>query len=255
MKKTLTHIWVAFVTIGAIIAVGNSRRPVGNDNVVEAAQASQFLNGFPFDPGWPNGAFRPPFLTRDQLVNRDNVQDLEDKAEITNLLYAYGFYHDTSNGPGIISTFTKDGAIGGGYNNNGGEILGDGCLTSGEEMWNAGVDTGGRVTRWPQKSLPRPFPGHSHNIITNVMIQLHGDTAELHAYYTRIHSNVAGEPPIAVAPHTAAVDHTGEYIMDLRRTPDGWRFTRQWHVGDAPPPTGGAPRAARTCQPVPSGSM
>ena len=245
-------VWVVAVTVGVIVSLSNGHRELRDLHVVEAAQATQFINGFPYDQGWKTGKFTPPLLTRDQLVTRDNnLQELEDKAEITNLLYAYGFFHDTGNGPGVISTFTKDGAVGGGYNNNGKEIDGDGCMNSGEALWDEGVESDGYHPIWPAKTTIRPYPGHSHNIITNVMIQLHGDTAELHAYYTRIHSNMEGAPPIAVAPHTAAVDHTGEYIMDLTRTSEGWRFTRQWHVGDAPPT--GAPRAARVCKPIPSG--
>jgi hypothetical protein len=253
LKKILVTIsiaWAVFITICAVTWLKYAHLLPNQLNVVQAAQSDQFINGFPYDPGWKDGKITPPFLTRDQLVNRDDVQALEDKAEITNLLYAYGYYHDTGNGPGIISTFTKDGAIGGGYNNNGAEIDGDGCMTSGDEIWDAGVDASGKIAHWPDKTIPRPYPGHSHNVITNVMIQLHGDTAELHAYYTRIHSNMAGEPPIAEAPHTAAVDHTGEYIMDLKRTPGGWRFTRQWHVGDAPP---SGTRPARQCKPVAGG--
>jgi hypothetical protein len=240
----IAFLWIMILSVGVLRLTINARKA----SAVDTPQSGQFINGFPVEQGWKDGKIEPPFLTRGQLVTRDNLQGLEDKAEITNLLYAYGFYHDTGNGPGIISTFTKDGAIGGGYNNDGNEIDGDGCMTSGDRIWDAGVDSSGRIAHWPDKTVPRPYPGHSHNVMTNVMIQLHGDTAELHAYYTRINSNVEGESPVAVAPHTAAVDHTGEYIMDLRRTPDGWRFTRQWHIGDVKP----ASRAPRTCEPIPS---
>ncbi len=51
--------------------------------------------------------------------------------------------------------------------------------------------------------------------------QLTGDTAELRGYYTRVQANVAGETPVATAPHTADVMYTGQYVMDLRRTPEG----------------------------------
>ncbi len=240
-------LWVVFMSVSVVTLTTNAQQSKAKS---PGAQRTQFLNGFPWDPGWKEGSIKPPLLTTEQLVTRDKtLQELADKAEITNLLYAYGFYHDTGNGPGIISTFTKDGAIGGGWNNDGNSIDGDGCMTVGERMWNAGVDSAGRVARWPDKTVPRPFPGHSHNIITNVMIQLHGDTAELHAYYTRVHANVVGEPPVAPAPLTAAVHHTGEYIMDLRRTPEGWRFTRQWHVGDAKPEN---PRPPRDCPAIPT---
>ena len=51
LKKTLTYIWVVFVTIGVIISLENGQRRVGN-TVVEAAQANQIINGFPPGPGW-----------------------------------------------------------------------------------------------------------------------------------------------------------------------------------------------------------
>ena len=198
-------IWAVLVSVGIVTWTVYARQQVADNS-----SSAQFLNGFPFEQGWKSGSIKPPFLTRDQLVQRDkDLQDVLDKAEITNLLYAYGFYHDTGNGPGIISTFTKDGAIGGGYNNNGNSIDGDGCMTSGEQIWDAGVDSSGNIAHWPDKTTPRPYPGHSHNVITNVMITLHGDTAELRAYYTRIHANMEGQTAIAVAPHTAAVDRSG----------------------------------------------
>ena len=215
--------------------------------------APQFVNGFPME-GWTGGEFKPPLLTRDQLVRRDkSLQDIIDRQEITDLLNAFVFFHDTGNLEGMRSTFTKDGGISGGYNNDGKVIEGRGCIGTYEQVGRSAVDTSGRM---PKDGNPvvYPFPGHSKNITTNIMIQLHGDTAELHAYYTRVQANVEGEPPVVepkpqnepdigrVGPHSATVLYTGQYVADLRRTAEGWRFTRQWHINDWRGPASGAQR-------------
>jgi hypothetical protein len=237
LKKVLWvvgSLWVVVITIGVGTWTVYARQ--------QKVESTKFLNGFPWEPGWKDGYITPPFLTREQLVTRDNLQELADKSELTNLIYTYGFFHDGGNGAGIMSTFTKDAYIGGGYNDLGNKIVGDGCMTFGDDIWNAGVDSSGRVAPKGQKTVPRPWPGHSHNIITNLLIQVHGDTAELRAYYTRVLINVPGEAPVAELPHTAAVDHTGEYVFDARHTPDGWRFTRMWRVGDTKPNRDVVPR-------------
>ncbi len=45
-----------------------------------------------------------PVMTRDQFVTRGHA---DDKMEIAALFQTYMFYHDTHNGEGVASLFTK----------------------------------------------------------------------------------------------------------------------------------------------------
>jgi hypothetical protein len=231
-------LWVVVVSASITTLTLHARQQKANSSAVP--QSSQFINGFPVEQGWKDGVFTPPLLTRDQLLQKENLQTLVDKEEIRNLLYVFVFFHDTGNTLGMRSTFTTDGGIGGGYNNEGKQLEGKGCIGKYEQVGLSAVDTGGRMPPPGQPQVAYPFPGHSKNITTNVLIQVHGDTAELRGYYTRVQANVAGETPVATSPHTADVMYTGQYVMDLRRTPDGWRFVRQWHINDWRPASGTA---------------
>ena len=229
----ISFLWVVAVSVNITTLTVHAHQQ-------NAQSSPPFINGFPVQQGWKDGTFKPPFLTTDQLVQKETLQTLIDKEEITNLLYAFVFFHDTGNTLGMRSTFTKDGGIGGGYNNEGKQLEGQGCIGKYEQVGLSAVDTGGKMPPPGQPQVAYPFPGHSKNITTNLMIQVHGDTAELHAYYTRVHANVEGEAPVAEAPRTATVMYTGQYVADLRRTPEGWRFVRQWHVNDWRPARGTA---------------
>jgi hypothetical protein len=161
-------------------------------------------------------------LTRDQLVTKGHA---DDKAEIAGMFYAYIFYHDSHNGPGVASLFTKDGMLETLWNNGGKTIEpnagpnGRGCIEYGYDQISEMFGT-----------HAIPFPGHSHNDVTNVLIQVNGNTATLFANWTTVHSN--GSTPVTAAPNTAVVSHNGEYISDLVRTPDGWRFVHHRAVED-----------------------
>ncbi len=236
-KKVLwgtTVLWAVAITIGvAGLTVSAHQR--------KELETSEFINGFPVQQGWKDGTFKPPFLTRDQLLQRENLQTLIDKEEIRELLYTFVFFHDTGNTLGMRSTFTQDGGIGGGYNDNGVQLTGKGCIGKYDQVGTSAVDTNGAMPPGGGAQTAYPLPGHSKNVTTNVLIQVHGDTAELHAYYTRVQANVDGQQPVAPTPgHTADVMYTGQYVMDLRRTPEGWRFVRQWHINDWKPAPGTA---------------
>jgi ketosteroid isomerase-like protein len=184
---------------------------------------TQSVNGLPLS-GPVRSPVPLPMLTRDQLVTHGNA---DDKAEIADLFYAYIFYHDSHNGPGVASLFTDDGILET-LLNNGGRTFepnagphGLGCIEYGHDQISAMFGT-----------HALPFPGHSHNQVSNVMIQVHGDIATLYANWTTIRSNDASTTPVATPPNTAIVSHNGEYVSDLRRTPDGWRFVHHRAVED-----------------------
>jgi len=233
----VAFLWIVIVSAGVTTLTVYARQQKAQSS---ASQSGQFTNGFPVEQGWKNGVFKPPFLTKEQLLQKESLQTLVDKEEIRNLLYAFVFFHDTGNTLGMRSTFTKDGGIGGAYNNEGKQLEGQGCIGKYEQVGLSAVDTGGRMPAAGQPQVAYPFPGHSKNVTTNVLIEVHGDTAELRAYYTRVQANVEGETPVTQAPRTASVMYTGQYVMDLRRTPEGWRFLRQWHINDWRPAAGTA---------------
>jgi hypothetical protein len=165
-----------------------------------------------------------PVLTRDQLVTRGHA---DDKQEIADLLLTYLWYHDTNNGEGVASVFAKDGTFEHLYNNGKGAIEpnpgpdGRGCLKHGP----------GEIVKM-YSSNPLPFPGHSHDLVTNVLVQVYGDTATVYADFTSVRSD-AGLAAAAKSANTTLVTHGGEDVGDLRRTPEGWRFVHLRVIQDA----------------------
>ena len=167
-----------------------------------------------------------PILTRDRLLTRGHA---EDKLEIAELLYAYQFFHDTHNGEAIASLFTPGGAFEHLYNNGGKTIdpfpgpIGRGCM---------------KVA--PQDILkmygtPIPLPVGSHNQVTNVIVQVNGDTGTVYANVVTTVSNARGKAAVAVLPNTAIIDHSSENIADVRKTPEGWRFVHLRVIQDYKP--------------------
>jgi hypothetical protein len=212
---------------GALLTATVTSHQLRAQAQTQTGAPTQSMNGLPL-----RGPVRTPvplpMLTRDDLVTRGHA---DDKAEIADLFFAYIFYHDSHNGPGVASLFTDDGILETLWNN-GGKVFapnagphGRGCIEYGHEQISAMFGTN-----------PIPFPGHSHNQVSNVLIQVHGDTATLYANWTTIRSNDPSSPngPVATAPNTAIVSHNGEYVSDLRRTPDGWRFIHHRAVEDEP---------------------
>jgi hypothetical protein len=209
---------LAFAAVGACMIV--LRLPARQ---VEASSPHMSPSGFII--GEPIRKPMPfPRLTRDQLVTRGHA---DDKAEIDALLQTYMFYHDTHDGEGVASLFTKDGALEHLWNNGGKTVEpnagpnGLGCYVATHEeiagMYKARVGPGGGNTLG--------FPGHSHNLVTNNFVQVRGDTATIYADFTSIRSNdVPAGKIVGTPPNTASLSHDGEDIGDLVRTPEGWRF-------------------------------
>lgn len=220
MNTRAFHFGISILAVTTVVATVALSYMV---DVQAQTKAVQSINGLPID-GPVRTPVALPMLSRDQLVTRGNA---DDKAEIADLFFAYIFYHDSHNGPGVASLFTDDGILET-LLNNGGKTFeanagphGLGCIEYGHDQISAMFGT-----------HPLPFPGHSHNQVSNVMIQVHGDTATLYANWTTIHSNDSNGTPVATSPNTATVSHNGEYVSDLRKTPDGWRFVHHRAVED-----------------------
>jgi hypothetical protein len=217
------------VTVGAFAmkAEGWLHHPISVVRVVEAANSAPATNlsGFPVVGGVLK-PFTPPLMKRDDFITPGHA---DDKFEISSLFATYIWYHDSHNGAGAGSLFTKDGTLEILWNNGGKTVEPNGgpnrkgCLEIGPQQVSDFFGTN-----------PIPFVGHSHNQITNLSIQVRGDVGALYANWTTVHSNGDQPVPGAIPPNTAVVSHNGEYVADARRTPEGWRFTHLWILEDQP---------------------
>lgn len=205
MAKKLWYgvVLVAGVLIGA-----------GGVVITSSAASNKSPTGFSMEPILKPTSF--PMLTRDQLITRGHA---DDKLEIEALLNAYQFFHDTHNGKEIASLFVKGGTFEHLYNN-GGKTLEP----------NPGPTGRGCMKYAPDDILkmytnPIPFPAQHHNEVSNLIVQVYGDTASFRAHVTTVESNEPDGAPVAQTPKTAAVDHSMQNVADLQRTADGWRFT------------------------------
>jgi hypothetical protein len=175
------------------------------------------INGLPLGAA-VTAPVTPPFLTRDQLFSRGHA---EDYVEISQLFYTYIWYHDSRNGVGVGSLFTPDGIFEV-LNNKDGKTIdpdyGDfkGCIARGPEQ--IAQFFGAEKGKLSDRATPYPHPGH--NQVENILIKVDGDTATLHANWTSINA----DPDHKKSANSAYVDRNGQYIADLRRTPEGWRF-------------------------------
>ncbi len=164
---------------------------------------------------------KPPFRTRDDLFNRGHA---EDYVEASELLNAYIYYHDSANGLGIASLFTPDGIFEV-LNNKDGRTLdpdyGDfkGCIAKGPAQ--IAVFFGAHLGE-PLSDRATPFPRPRHNQVTNVLVKFDSDTATLNANW----SSINADPDHQKSAASAYVDRNGQYVADLRRTREGWRFVQ-----------------------------
>jgi len=230
---------LTLVAAGAVAAAGmatavytQSGKPATTPSAAKSAAAnpttpSVGLHGLPV--GRPvKGAVTPPRMTRDMLLSKGHADDI---TAVQQLFYAYLFYHDTHDGPGVASLFTNDGVLETLYNN-GGKTLepnagpnGKGCISFGPEQI---AQQFGRAN-----STPLPYPGYSHNSATDIIVKVDGDYATLWARWATIRSNLEGIPQIGnTTGHTAITHHNGTYVADVRRTPDGWRFIHHRAIED-----------------------
>ncbi len=204
MKKLIT---------GTVILIFGSIGALGQD----APKQKLGSHGLPVGTA-VTAPVTPPFLTRDQLYSRGHGDDY---AEISQLFYAYIWYHDSRNGLGVGSLFTPDGVFEVLNNKDGRTIdpdYGDfkGCIIKGPAQiaqFFGAVD--GKLT---DKALP--FARPAHNQVSNIMVHFDGDTATLHANWTSINA----DPDHKKGSNSAYVDRNGQYVADLKLTPDGWRF-------------------------------
>ena len=131
------------------------------------------------------------------------LQVLLDRAEIAELLVEYARCIDRRDGAGLQATYADDGVM---------------------DHGASAVDRS-RVPELSEKILKGVASSHHH--VGSPAIEVEGDTARTHSHYFATH----------IAEDGGIIRQAGGwYDCTLRRTPDGWRFTRvratsAWRTG------------------------
>lgn len=208
-------------------AIHGQSAPAAKATVPSKSAGSPTIGHHGLPVGSPvKGAVTPPLQKRDSLLSKGHADDI---VAVQQLFYAYLFYHDTHDGPGVASLFTNDGVLETLYNNAGKTIEpnagpnGKGCISYGPQQITQQFGRNDRT--------PLPYPGYSHNSATDILVKVDGDTATMWARWATIRSNLEGIPG-SIPGHTAITHHNGTYVSDARRTPEGWRFVHHRAIED-----------------------
>ena len=165
-----------------------------------------------------------PFLTKDQLMSQDRQTDIVDIMQIQGL---YEYYHDANDGDGVASLFTDDGILEIPFNDGAGHLSptggtnGQGCAAFGKTQIAIFFNPAGGP------SGSKPFPGHSHHVMTSMVVKVDdsGNFATLNANYIDDSVNSAG---------VITIFHPGEYINDFVRVGGKWYMRHLRPVEDTP---------------------
>jgi hypothetical protein len=184
---------------------------------VYAASADDFTidaDGLPV--GMPiTGTFTMPPRDKDQLLSKPGHD--ADILAIMQLQGLYEYYHDANNGEGVASLFTQDGILEIPFNDGAGHLSptggtgGNGCAAFGPEQ----IAIFFNPATGPSASLN--FPGHSHHVLTSIVVKVDddGNTATLNANYI----------DDMVSNGVVTMFHPGEYINDFVRVGEHqWLF-------------------------------
>ncbi len=134
----------------------------------------------------------------------EQVRWLVDRAQIAELLTEYARCIDRRDWAGLQATYAEDG------------VMDHGAIAVGRD----------RVPELSEKILRGVTASHHH--VGSPHIEVDGDAATTHSHYFATHIAEGGR----------VIRHGGGwYDCTLRRTPDGWRFTRVratsgWREGD-----------------------
>jgi hypothetical protein len=153
------------------------------------------------------GRFTVPPLPKDALLSQPGHE--ADVQAIMQLQALYEFYHDANNGEGVASLFTENGIFEIPYNDGAGHLSptggtgGQGCAAYGHDQ----IAIFFNPAAGPSASLN--FPGHSHHVMTSMVVKVDddGNTATLNANYI----------DDSVANGVVTMFHPGEYITDFVR--------------------------------------
>jgi hypothetical protein len=132
------------------------------------------------------------------------IQRLEDIEEIRVLLLNYGRYLDTHDFAAYSHLFAKNGEWTGGF----GSVRGPAAIQA-----------------FMEKNIPGSNTGNTYHLLSNFVIEVHGDTATAWSRWTYITPNAEKRPAPAQA---------GRYDDQLVRENGHWKFRRRVAANDIP---------------------
>lgn len=132
------------------------------------------------------------------------VQRLEDIQEIRVVLLNYGRYLDARDFAAYSQLFAKDGEWTGGF----GSVKGPAAIQA-----------------FMEKNIPGPNTGHTFHLLSNFIIEVHGDTATVWSRWTYVTPNADKRP---------AMSQAGHYDDLLVRENGHWKFRRRVAGNDIP---------------------
>ena len=132
------------------------------------------------------------------------VQRLEDTEEIRTLLLNYGRYLDARDFAAYSRLFAKDGEWVGGF----GTVKGPAAIQA-----------------FMHKNIPGPNTAHNYHLLTNFIIDVHGDTATAWSRWTFVVPSADKRPSMAQG---------GRYDDTLVREDGHWKFKRRVAGNDLP---------------------
>jgi ketosteroid isomerase-like protein len=133
------------------------------------------------------------------------IQRLEDMEEIRTVLLNYGRYLDARDFAAYSHLFAKDGEWVGGF----GSVTGPAAIQA-----------------FMEKNIPGPNKGHTYHLLSNFVIDVHGDTATAWSRWAYVVPGGDGKPVIAQG---------GHYDDTLVRENGHWKFQRRVAPVDIPP--------------------
>ncbi|HEV3334393.1 MAG TPA: nuclear transport factor 2 family protein [Bryobacteraceae bacterium] len=133
------------------------------------------------------------------------IQRLEDIDEIKTVLLNYGRYLDARDFGGYSRLFAKDGKWVGGFGT---------------------VEGPAAIQAFMEKNIPGPNKGNTYHLLSNFVIDVHGDTATAWSRWAYVIPGADGKPAIAQG---------GHYDDTLVRENGHWKFQRRVAPVDIPP--------------------
>lgn len=134
------------------------------------------------------------------------IQRLEDTEEIRRLLLNYGRYLDARDFAAYSRLFARDGEWVGGF----GTVKGPAAIQA-----------------FMEKNIPGPNRDHNYHLLTNFVIDVHGDTATAWSRWTFVVPGPDKRPAMAQG---------GRYDDTLVREDGHWKFKRRVASNDLPAP-------------------
>ena len=143
------------------------------------------------------------------------VRELQDEKEIREVVIRYGEYLDARDYEGYASLFAEDGVWTGGFGSFRGQAA---------------------IQKMLEENLGKPEEGFinktNFHLVTTVMVEVHGDTAEAHSRYMFYIASPDNQPVAALA---------GRYVDEFVRKNSRWKIQTRTAYGVIPYDDGNDP--------------